>query len=75
MIVTALILSANILFVHNGEVKVGEVVKRSGSITYVKDCENESAIYRMPVPRGEIVGAYRGTCADFRELKREVDRR
>jgi hypothetical protein len=72
MIITALVLSANILFIQNGEIKVGKVVKKSGSITYVQDCENESQIYRIPVPRGQVVGAYRGTCADFRSLKREL---
>jgi hypothetical protein len=72
MLITVLVLSANIVFVQNGEIKVGTVVKKSGSVTYVRDCENESQIYRVPVQRGEVVGAYRGTCADFRELKREL---
>lgn len=71
-LVPILLLATNVMFIHNGEVKVGEVVKSSYGVTYVIDCERYDPLHRMQIPNHEIIAKVRTTCAEFRELKKDL---
>lgn len=70
--VAALLVASNVLYIQDGEIKVGKIRKQVGNVTYVTPCENESQIYRVPVQRSDMFGKTSMSCGEYRDLRRNL---
>jgi len=60
------ILLATVIFSHNGHIGVGEVVKRSGNITYVMPCERRDRLHLLQLNAYEIIRTKREiSCREY----------
>ena len=69
VVAVLLVANVNVMYVQNGEIMVGKVVKKSGTVTYVTPCTEEGSIKRWPVQRYEIVDQVQMTCQEFRDIR------
>jgi hypothetical protein len=64
-------LTTNVIFILNGQVQVGEVVKESGNVVYVIPCENYNKLNRIQLNKREV-DVVDWTCRDYNEFVREA---
>lgn len=61
----------NVIFILNGQVQVGEVVKESGNIIYVIPCENYDKLNRVPLNKRDV-DVVDWTCREYNEFVRNA---
>ena len=64
-------LTTNVIFILNGQVQVGEVVKESGNLIYVIPCENYNKINRVALNKRDV-DVVDWNCRDYNEFVRRA---